>query len=656
MTSASELIRATDWVSEFVLNYVVNAAWQIALITIVAALCSLLLKNGPAHFRHVLWFSALVLCAVVPLLSGMQVGAIATYTAPAIQSRSDAPAVAPAIPLGRANTEPDITVTYLTKRRTQVVNTTPRLALWLTLGYAVFLAWRAIRLARFGRRKNKLRRAAEFAGLPNHAARVARRCRAILAIKRVEVVQASSARMPYTIGARRPLIVLPEAFCTASEEHLLSVLGHEMAHVARRDYLTNFICEVIMLPVSFHPLALLIKKQIDRERELACDELVSKRLQQPELYARSLVWAADVSSQARSQAFLLSMFDGRNLEERIMRLTRKQKMLGRSMGRTVTVITLFALCAAAVALSLFSFELKTEARAILAPSPTLTASPILTPSPTVASINTDGPLAVAETIPAQQPHSDSEQPLTEPQQPRTGTGIDASDARQRAQAACDIGRKGDVEQIPTLIAILGDDTKTELIRCWTDGRWSPALELFKQPSPGEQAAIALASMGRPAFQPLTNQLLSENPTVRRNAAWAIGELTNMRPGERDAAAPRLISLLMDPDSWVRMASARALGELRHRAAVPALVANLVDQNAQVRELAIWALSELKDKSAVNALCNVLLSDLSVEVRRGAAEALGEIRDAEALPFLRQALSDPAVRVRAQWAISEIEGE
>ncbi|HXQ73531.1 MAG TPA: HEAT repeat domain-containing protein, partial [Pyrinomonadaceae bacterium] len=170
------------------------------------------------------------------------------------------------------------------------------------------------------------------------------------------------------------------------------------------------------------------------------------------------------------------------------------------------------------------------------------------------------------------------------------------------------------------------------------------------------AAIALASMGRPAFQPLTNQLLSEDATVRRNATWAIGELTNMPPGERDGAVPRLITLLTDPDRWVRMASARALGELRNHSAVPALVANLVDDDARVRELAIWALSELKDKSAVRALCQVMLSDLSAEVRRGAAEALGEIRDAEALPFLKQVLKDPAVQDRAQWAISEIEGE
>jgi HEAT repeat protein len=66
---------------------------------------------------------------------------------------------------------------------------------------------------------------------------------------------------------------------------------------------------------------------------------------------------------------------------------------------------------------------------------------------------------------------------------------------------------------------------------------------------------------------------------------------------------------------------------------------------------------MKDDRAVTALCNVLLSDVRVEVRSGAAEALGEIRSADALPALKQALNDreSGVSAKAAWAISEIEG-
>jgi HEAT repeat protein len=205
--------------------------------------------------------------------------------------------------------------------------------------------------------------------------------------------------------------------------------------------------------------------------------------------------------------------------------------------------------------------------------------------------------------------------------------------------------------------MLGDDTRTQLVRCWDTSRWSPALQTFKHPSPGEQAALALASFGRPAFAPLSNQLDSSNAIVRRNAAWAIGELTNMAPGTRATAVPQLITLLGDSDEWVRMAAARALGELRDSRALSKLVATLSDDDWHVRELVVWALSEMKDARAVTALCSVLLSDTRVEVRRGAAEALGEIQSAAALPSLRQALNDsePGVSAKAAWAISEIEG-
>jgi HEAT repeat protein len=106
-----------------------------------------------------------------------------------------------------------------------------------------------------------------------------------------------------------------------------------------------------------------------------------------------------------------------------------------------------------------------------------------------------------------------------------------------------------------------------------------------------------------------------------------------------------------------MAAARALGELRDERALTKLVATLADDEWRVRHLAVWALSEMKDSRAITALCSVLLLDTRIEVRRGAAEALGEIASADALPALRQALNDrePRVSAKAAWAISEIEG-
>ena len=604
-------------VSEFILNFVLNSFWQTAVVFAIAAGASWLLRNAPARYRHTLWVAALAMSLIAPLLPAQRW--VSNFQVVVPQTR-------PPIIAEHSDKE-DIAVDHIGRRRSQPISTSTRTAALLALAYVLFIFWRAIRLVRFWRRKERLRRSASAAGLSQEVEAAAQRCRSLLDLNNVRVTKSNEARVPYTLGARSPIIVLPEAFCTeADEARLLSVIGHEMAHVARRDFLVNLVCELIALPISFHPLTVLIKKQIGRARELACDELVTGRVLAPRVYARSLLWAADLTSQHSSQAFMLSIFDAHILEERIMRLTRNKHTVAPGIARVIMFAALSLLFVSAMSLSMFSLELQTEARAM----------------ESMQLLN----------IPAMQhPVAPG---IATPQSPRETQG-NAPAAENRVTTACEAGRRGDVQAIPSLIAQLGDDSKTQFIKCWPIGRWSPALETFKHSSPGEQAALALASFGRPAFGPLSNQLDNASATVRRNAAWAIGELTNMRPGERAGAVPQLISLLGDSDEWVRMASARALGELRDERALPRLVATLADDNWRVRELVVWALSEMKDDRAVTALGNVLLADKRVEVRRGAAEALGEIRSAEALPYLKQALNDSEVSAKAAWAIEEIEG-
>ena len=56
-------------ISEFILNFVLNSAWQVTAIFVVAVVASWLLRNGPARYRHTLWIIVLVASFVVPLLT-----------------------------------------------------------------------------------------------------------------------------------------------------------------------------------------------------------------------------------------------------------------------------------------------------------------------------------------------------------------------------------------------------------------------------------------------------------------------------------------------------------------------------------------------------------------------------------------------------------
>jgi beta-lactamase regulating signal transducer with metallopeptidase domain len=609
--------------NEFILTSLLNSLWMLPVIWASAALGALLLRNVAANQHYILWLGTLALCIVAPLLSSVQLPVeFSTKASQTFAATTQPNAI-------DENTSP---LNRTQKRDWHIVRTSASTVQPFLVLYTIFFLLAIVRFARLWRGKKLLLKSSVPLPMTAPVEAIVYQCRNEFRVRPVQIVCSSAARVPYTLGFLKPLIVLPEKFCTqASNEILLSVVAHEMAHVSRRDYLIKLLVEFMSLPISFHPLTFVIKRQIERERELACDELVTKKFLSPEIYARSLLSAAGLTLLPVPETVALSIFDGRILEKRIMRLKRKQPRMNHRAGRLFTCAAMIGLSASAVSLSVFGIELRSNVVPELVPTE---FSKVISTLPPAIATN-----------------------KTTPQPVERKPNSTAADPNERAQIACTAERKRDTEAIPTLIAMLGDDAKTPLLRCWEGSAWSPALDTFKSPAPGEQAALALASMGRPAFQPLADQLDNASEVVRRNAAWAIGELTNMSSGERRSATPQLINLLSDRDVWVRMAAARAIGELGDRQATPTLVVALTDSDWRMRQMTTWALSELKDDEAVKALCTILLTDARVEVRRGAAEALGEIASAEALASLKQALNDPepSVSTKASWAIEEIEG-
>jgi beta-lactamase regulating signal transducer with metallopeptidase domain len=65
-----------------------------------------------------------------------------------------------------------------------------------------------------------------------------------------------------------------------------------MAHIRRQDFLKNLIYELFYWPLSSHPAAMFMRKQIAATRELACDEMATQRLIDPVRYAHSLIGLA----------------------------------------------------------------------------------------------------------------------------------------------------------------------------------------------------------------------------------------------------------------------------------------------------------------------------------------------------------------------------
>jgi uncharacterized membrane protein YkoI len=147
--------------------------------------------------------------------------------------------------------------------------------------------------------------------------------------KSIAVCGSNTLAVPVTIGLFRPIIILPESLLREGDKDLLTTaIGHELIHVARHDYVLNFLYELLFLPVSFHPAAALMRRRIKQTRELVCDELVAERILNAEIYARSLVALASSAPPLRrlSVTTTVGIADADILEARIMSLLSKPKL------------------------------------------------------------------------------------------------------------------------------------------------------------------------------------------------------------------------------------------------------------------------------------------------------------------------------------------
>ncbi|HLM54886.1 MAG TPA: M56 family metallopeptidase [Pyrinomonadaceae bacterium] len=327
--------------SYLVLTFLTNALWQVTLIAVVALCGARLLRRTPARYRHALWAAALFLGLVLPVSSLQGIGPkqlsrveYAPTTAGQTRAVSPTPARRPEV-------------------RAAAAEPTLSLGMPLTLGavglYVLFLLYRSARLWLAWSRTKAIRRAAYPAAIPAPLETVLKRYRAELGVGRSDLFFSRSVNSPLTVGVLRPAVILPERLLTeAPAEVLAAALGHELAHVRRRDFACNLVYELLFLPLSFHPAAVLLKRGIARTRELACDELVSERLMDARSYARSLVDLAGAASSASPATYALGINDADILEERVMRLMNRSERRGVRSGRALALFTVAALCAACV--------------------------------------------------------------------------------------------------------------------------------------------------------------------------------------------------------------------------------------------------------------------------------------------------------------------
>ena len=333
--------------SQLLLTFLLNSLWQIALIAGLAALGSWLLRDSVARYRHWLWVSALCLAVLVPVGTSLRT---LGETAPAsfLNSYSILTTEEPQ-PFIETSRTPGFLVPSTFRLNQNIV-------LVLLALYGGFLLYRIFKLIQAWRTTRNIRRLAVELEPNEQVEEVIRTCEQQVGMHAgaVKLLRSETLPVPVTIGLSHPVIILPEQLLRDGNIELLtSAIGHEFIHVARRDYLLNFIYELLFVPISFHPAAALLRRRVKQTRELCCDELVAERILNAEVYARSLVQLASSAPPLRrlSVTTTVGIADADILEARIMSLLRKPKLNTRwkKMLLVAVAVLLLVPCVAAAA-------------------------------------------------------------------------------------------------------------------------------------------------------------------------------------------------------------------------------------------------------------------------------------------------------------------
>jgi beta-lactamase regulating signal transducer with metallopeptidase domain len=132
--------------------------------------------------------------------------------------------------------------------------------------------------------------------------------------------------VPMTWGWRKPVVLMPAGADAWTEEQRSSALFHELSHVKRADFLVMLLVRTSLAAFWFNPLCWVVYRELRKEQEIACDELVLRAGIRPSTYAASLLaFRRSAGFRWNPSAALLGMLGRSSFHERLAAIL-KQKM------------------------------------------------------------------------------------------------------------------------------------------------------------------------------------------------------------------------------------------------------------------------------------------------------------------------------------------
>jgi ankyrin repeat protein/beta-lactamase regulating signal transducer with metallopeptidase domain len=325
-----------------VVRYLLAQSWQIAVLTVIVAFATFLLKNRSAHVRYLLWLIILAKCLTPPLL-----------TMPLAILPEGKPTMAPE-PAGITVVKtPEVSsatidIAPVPKRVNEMNEKPPEIAIhewpgitWL-IGAVIYLVLNLLRALRANCWLWAGRRA-----LPSDLRESIENSLATYGFRKLpRIWLIDNINQPFVWGLLRGGIYMPSSFANIDgDEHRRNILGHELSHIIRFDAAVNFLQVIAQAIFWFHPFVWWANKRIRSEREKCCDEMAIARLgAQAKDYSNTIVKVlATKHKSTRPVPSLAIAGPAKNIEKRIKTMLRPgKKFYKRPSLVAATIVLLLA--------------------------------------------------------------------------------------------------------------------------------------------------------------------------------------------------------------------------------------------------------------------------------------------------------------------------
>lgn len=123
------------------------------------------------------------------------------------------------------------------------------------------------------------------------------------AIRSVSILISPRVQVPTAIGFFKPAVLVPEWMIEEGPcDELKHVVLHELEHLRRRDDWTNLVQKIVGTLLFFHPAVWWMQRELSMHREMACDDAVLAQTANPRTYAECLAHVAEKSFMRRQIA------------------------------------------------------------------------------------------------------------------------------------------------------------------------------------------------------------------------------------------------------------------------------------------------------------------------------------------------------------------